>query len=493
MRCMAKIAVTFLVISLPSTMARSSPLLLNDSEGGATCRYYSLYGELNWHKKLGDWRDKQGVLYGSEPFAQVNVPQQSSLQHLELDVTALVDKWLANPEKNQGFLLKNVRPEHKGIVNFYSRESENQAARPQLVLQLDNGQRHILYPQADTTLDCSSYKSQGLQSFLQVGPNYHSLLRFELPAKLNQLKNAWLHLSSDRQFAAGALIGVFQTEPFFLRSNNQKSLGLAANYSKDHDISRHPAVIFSHGFEDLLWLKEWSDYSLTSSATTVVEDPLQKFVAMDGKALKVTLQQGENKGLDLRYNFADEGYKEPEEIYFRYYLRFGDSWSPTVDGGKLPGIAGTYDQAGWGMRKSDGYNGWSARGGFERQPSDGFFTGVTAVNNYAYHAKMTDPSGERWSWQEDPHSLLKKNQWYSIEQYVKLNTPGKADGVMKAWVDGHLVLNKTDIQYRSTRALKIETIWLDVYHGGTSPSPTDMVLYIDNVVVATKYIGPFPH
>lgn len=29
----------------------------------------------------------------------------------------------------------------------------------------------------------------------------------------------------------------------------------------------------------------------------------------------------------------------------RYYLRFGDNWKPVVDGGKLPGFAGTYNKA----------------------------------------------------------------------------------------------------------------------------------------------------
>ena len=34
------------------------------------------------------------------------------------------------------------------------------------------------------------------------------------------------------------------------------------------------------------------------------------------------------------------GQAEPEAAYFRYYLRFGDNWHPTVSGGKLPGLLG---------------------------------------------------------------------------------------------------------------------------------------------------------
>jgi hypothetical protein len=31
---------------------------------------------------------------------------------------------------------------------------------------------------------------------------------------------------------------------------------------------------------------------------------------------------------------------------------------------------------------------------------------------------------------------------------------------------------------------------MNVYHGGTMPSPYDQHLFIDNVVIAKQYIGP---
>ena len=38
--------------------------------------------------------------------------------------------------------------------------------------------------------------------------------------------------------------------------------------------------------------------------------------------------------------------------------------------------------------------------------------------------------------------------------------------------------------------LKIEQLWMNVYHGGKAPSPYDQHLFIDNVVIAREYIGP---
>ena len=69
-----------------------------------------------------------------------------------------------------------------------------------------------------------------------------------------------------------------------------------------------------------------------------------------------------------------------------------------------------------------------------------------------------------------------------------MNTPGEKDGVLRAWVDGRLAFEKTDVRFRRSDQLKIEQVWMNVYHGGKSPY--DQHLFIDNVVIAKKYIGP---
>jgi hypothetical protein len=73
---------------------------------------------------------------------------------------------------------------------------------------------------------------------------------------------------------------------------------------------------------------------------------------------------------------------------------------------------------------------------------------------------------------------------------VKLNTPGEKDGVLRVWIDGRPAFEKTDLRFRHTPELRIEQVWMNVYHGGREPSPHDQHLYIDNVVIARKYVGP---
>jgi hypothetical protein len=99
-------------------------------------------------------------------------------------------------------------------------------------------------------------------------------------------------------------------------------------------------------------------------------------------------------------------------------------------------------------------------------------------------------------WQKDYRGFLDSNRWYCIEQYLKLNTldrsrsRGHNDGILRAWVDGRPAFEKTDIRFRHVDKLKIEQVWMNVYHGGTVPSPYDQHLFIDNVVIARRYIGP---
>lgn len=48
-----------------------------------------------------------------------------------------------------------------------------------------------------------------------------------------------------------------------------------------------------------------------------------------------------------------------------------------------------------------------------------------------------------------------------------MNTPGKHDGILRGWVDSKLVFEKNDIRMRDINSLKIETVWIHVYYGGT--------------------------
>lgn len=282
-----------------------------------------------------------------------------------------------------------------------------------------------------------------------------------------------------------ALLGLLLFGPFLspLPSLAQTKLGLAWQYPADKNVRKDAAVIATTDFESDDWRRMWTG----GKRDTVSIAPITGSFALGpskNAALSIKVPKGEHYGASIHYQFKDQLGVEPEEIYFRYYLRLGEDWNPER-GGKLPGIGATYNRGGWGGRPSDGRNGWSARGQFKGQKN-----GLTEIGFYCYHADMKGPYGSTWMWDENRFKGLKNNRWYCIEQYAKLNTPGQNDGILRGWVDGKPVFEKTDLRMRDIPDLKIENIWLNLYHGGQWTASTDDHLFIDDIIIAKEYIGP---
>jgi hypothetical protein len=242
-------------------------------------------------------------------------------------------------------------------------------------------------------------------------------------------------------------------------------------------------VVFRCDFESDEWWLEWGERDQPERTHAVSEDPQRKFEPQDGRALRIRVDEGGHYGLSLTYDFEEQLGSEPEEIWFRYYVRLADNWNPER-GGKLPGIAGTYGRAGWGGRKVNGTDGWSARGLFSGREDN-----HTPIGFYCYHADMRGRYGDNWEWDGDDFSGLENNRWYCIEQYVKMNTPRMNDGVLRAWVDDRLVFEKTDVRMRDVDSLKIESVWINVYHGGSWTATADHHLYVDDVIISRNRIG----
>lgn len=484
---------TMLVLLLPITLTSAAP---NDwAEGtpgqsnGASWQYYNSAGRLLWKNPLGDWRDAKNVAQGKDAYVVTHVIDNDTGRQVEWDVTQLVGEWLDGKYQNQGFFLRATG--EGGTIKFASRESEESQHQPRLILVGADGSTE-LSPEADTCLNKSTYRSLGNQDSLTVTGANPALLRFDLPpaAKVGKISKATLRLFTTKQYGSTD-IGVFRCSQGHDLPPSEPLLGIAEKYPGDKGISKDTEVVFATGFESEKWNEEWTTSGKMDVIDTVSADSAHTFKPLQQKALRVKVAKGNTGALNTLYKFKKETGSEPEEIYFRYYLRLGDDWNQTVQGGKMPGISGTYGVAGWGGRKSHGTDGWSARGSFLHSiPEDNPLGGLHPIGTYCYHADMKGSYGDGWVWNHDYRGFLEKNRWYSIEQYLKLNTPGKQDGILRAWVDGRLAFEKTDIRFRHVDKLKIEQIWMNVYHGGTVPSPYDQHLFIDNVVVARKYIGP---
>ena len=201
-------------------------------------------------------------------------------------------------------------------------------------------------------------------------------------------------------------------------------MGIATEYPNDFMLQSDSRVLLVEHFEKDNWTEKWSAGADKSTLSVIESNSAEKFVPFQNKSLQAYLPEGSLTALNLNYIFSEELGYDPEEIYFRYYIRLGDGWD-TVEGGKLPGIAGTYEgtdyAGGWGGRTSNGTNGWSARGIYRNviQHSNPL-AGKVPIGNYLYHANMEDFYGDVVYWDGEHKNALERNRWYAIEQRVKL-------------------------------------------------------------------------
>ncbi len=482
------------VLAVASVAARATvpdPFALYDGRDGATCGSFNAGGQLAWHHAMGDWRDADGVKQGPRPFATKSVRVGAKPPSVEWDVTSLLRAEITRGKTRASMLLAAL-DKSAGTVVFWSREAPAVESRPQLLVELAGGSRLELVAAADATLDCSTAYALGTRPDVVVGSGSRGVLEFDLSSLGgSSIRRAVLRLTASAARDAPTRIAVFELDGVRGPPREEQIVGLAARYPRDRGIGTDRDVVFATDFESSHWRSEWSYVSESSHADTVSRDDANRFEPLLGRALRTTIPAGSTLGLDMGFDFKDKLGYEPEEIYFRYYLRFGEDWNPVVDGGKLPGLSGTYERVGWGGRRADPMKGWSMRGHFNRAPSPG-----------QPDARASSPSARMRTTPTWKTSMAitgtgcamraacsHRNRWYCVEQYFRVNTPGARDGVMRAWIDGGLAFDKSDIRVRETTTLKIERVWMNVYHGGTKPTDRPLDLYIDNVVVAKAPIG----
>ena len=464
---------------------------LDDGEKGMTCDFHFAAIRANWLNRGGDWLDAQATQQGDAPFARNAIGSSSKTQSVDWDVTGLANKWNSDFSPPGAILLRQLPGSRNGVINLRSREYSDPAEHPFLSIEWNNGDRERLPAAADTTINCTTTKSLGNNSTLKVGGHENIALVFPFEPRPGQtVEKASLQLHSYKQWHGGTTIGVYQLRPPW-SIQSEEDRGLAAEYPHDNGIEADPDVFFATSFETRNWHKQWSTFNSRSNTSVIHAAGENGFTPFQGRALQVTLVPEQNLGLDLRYDFASLHGEEPEEVYFRYYLLFGDDWKPTRDGGKLPGFGGTYNRGGWGLRKANGENGWSVRGAFFREPSNYIpMRGFAGIGSYAYHMDVPNAPSENWGWGLGPGGRLQKNKWYSVEQYIRLNSPNQSNGIFKAWINGHLVVEQKELRFRTNSRIKVENVWFNVYHGGVAKPPHRMSLYVDNVVIARRYIGP---
>jgi hypothetical protein len=201
---------------------------------------------------------------------------------------------------------------------------------------------------------------------------------------------------------------------------------------------------------------------------------------MTDSGLGVTIPEGTFRGLGP----FDRLPPTTEAAWYRYHVQLLDFEARSS--GKLPGLSGLFSETGRGCKPSrPGSPGWSARGLFGAEGSNGAPDGEIPIGFYLYHLNQPDLCGEPFYWEG---ASLRPGKWHCIEGYVQLNTPGIRDGVVKGWLDGIERFSRQDLAFRRAEesSVSIREMWLDIYYGGKRPTSNRLDLMIDEISVSTS-------
>lgn len=171
-----------------------------------------------------------------------------------------------------------------------------------------------------------------------------------------------------------------------------------------------------------------------------------------GKALKTVYPAGSrDPGSGL---LGGAGWRKSaisaEAACLRYKVRFSDGFAFGL-GGKLPGLYGGTGNTGGNI--PTGADGWSAR--FMWTSAGGLIVYAYLPTSVQYGTPFAVPG-----------VALTPGQWHTIEQAVKLNTPGKSDGEIVVRVNGVHRLHQAGLRFRDVADLKANGLLFSTFFGG---------------------------
>ncbi|MCK4626724.1 MAG: hypothetical protein KAV00_15530, partial [Phycisphaerae bacterium] len=265
---------------------------------------------------------------------------------------------------------------------------------------------------------------------------------------------------------------------------------IAAKYPGDKGIEKDPAVILHENFEDAKKVfdkKRWPSISNKAGALKLVREP--KNVHSGKQSLQITATLGKNTGGHLFRRFK----KGHEKMHARFCVKFArdiDYIHHFVHmGAELPAYRWPTGGAGLLPAGNKKFSiGIEPTGFRKKTPPPGGW------HFYCYWWKMPrSGDGKYWGqgFAKKPYAVPKRGKWYCVECMTKCNTPGKPDGQVALWIDGKKLAHHKNINWRSSKKLKLNAFNLMLYVTKHSAKTNKVnTVWFDDVVVATEYIGP---
>jgi hypothetical protein len=270
--------------------------------------------------------------------------------------------------------------------------------------------------------------------------------------------------------AAPATIRVAFVSPVTPQSQNEAAIIFADDFDRPSDLhSRY----FEYGDEN----------------GSFVRSPTDGYGGSGG-AMRCQFEKGQVSAGSLKVVFGKnpfgKGPRQQEtfrEIYWRVYVKHEAGWE-----GNPAKLARATCLAGNDWSQGFIAHVWGGKGdALCIDPA----TGIT--DNRKVTTKYNDFDKLRWLGLRNGTTPIfnpaESGRWVCVESHIRLNTPGKADGVFELWLDGKLEASRNDLDWQGTwQDYAIDAVFLENYWN--QGSVKRQARWFDNFIISTQPIGP---
>lgn len=227
-------------------------------------------------------------------------------------------------------------------------------------------------------------------------------------------------------------------------------------------------------FEALFLQKPNPSSGQSQGRLTLVTDPHWQETVMQVQYLAQQIGGSSasvfNSRLALTQPVTGSSLAASDSLWLQYELKLDEHFD-YVKGGKLPGLGGGGNPTGCGTVE----DGFTARymwreGGLLAQ--------------YLYYPGKSNHCGDYLS----TGRQLNRGEWYTLTQQIVLNDPGQSNGVLRTYLDGDLVIEKTDRVWRTTAATQIDHLVFQTFFGGGTldwAPETNQYSQFANLIIST--------
>jgi hypothetical protein len=227
------------------------------------------------------------------------------------------------------------------------------------------------------------------------------------------------------------------------------------------------------------------DWGLTANAKIVPEASVAK-----GHALEVDVPRASERDRDGQTRSGMGFVWQPRQLMTAASACLSyNVWVPAGfkpgDGGFLPGLASEIDAGPEADRREA-----SAPAGDDKHEIRPFRIraqwrpdGTIGVYQAPNIGPASVVSGDKGA------AGLKPGRWTRIEQEAVLNTPGQANGKLRLWVDGQLVVDRGNVAYRKDEIQSFQLVSVDVHYAKGSSwasAPGDVKIKLSPLELRVK-------